>query len=63
MVAGGVAPRYVRLRPHPTLSSVLDGRNEQELPDKATSLIERTTVEILNLRPRMSYGLGSPTRE
>lgn len=63
MVAGGAVPRYVRLRPHPTLSSVLDGRIEQGLPDKATGLIERMTVEILNLRPTMSYGLESPTGE
>jgi hypothetical protein len=58
MVAGGVAPRYVRLRPRPSLSAILDGKNEQELPDKAHDLITKTTVEILNLRPTMSYGLA-----
>jgi hypothetical protein len=63
MVAGGAAPRYVRLRPRPDLSAVLDGRSEQALPDTVDHLIARTTVELLTLRPTMSYGLASPTRE
>jgi len=63
MVAGGAAPRYVRLRPRPSLSAVLDGRSEQALPDGINPLIARTTVEILTLRPTMSLGLGSPPRE
>jgi hypothetical protein len=62
MVAGGAAPRYVRLRPRPSLSAILDGRSEQALPDKVNDLIAKTTVEILTLRPTMSYGL-SPARE
>ncbi len=60
MVAGGTVPRYVRLRPRPSLSAILEGMSEQALPDKAHALIARTTVEILNLRPTMSYGLASP---
>jgi hypothetical protein len=60
MVAGGAAPRYVRLRPRPSLAAVLDGRSEQALPDAVNSLIARTTVEILTLRRTMSLGLGSP---
>lgn len=63
MVAGGAAPRYVRLRPRPSLAAILDGRREQALPDGVTRLIARTTVEILTLRPTMSLGLGSPARE
>lgn len=59
MVAGGAAPRYVRLRPRPTLSAIVDGKNQQALPDGVNSLIAKTTVEILNLRPTMSLGLGS----
>jgi hypothetical protein len=62
MVAGGTAPRYVRLRPRPSLSAILDGRSERALPDKVNDLIAKTTFEILNLRPTMSYGL-SPARE
>lgn len=61
MVAGGSAPRYVRLRPRTSLAAVLDGRSEQALPDEVNHLIARTTVEILNLRPTMCYGL-SPAR-
>jgi hypothetical protein len=61
MVAGGTIPRYVRLRPRPSLSAILEGRSEQALPDKVDALVAKTTVEILNLRPTMSYGL-SPAR-
>jgi len=57
MVAGGTAPRFVRLRPRPNLSAILDGRSEQALPDKVNDSIAKTTIEILNLRPTMSYGL------
>jgi hypothetical protein len=62
MVAGGAAPRYVRLRPRPSLSALLEGRSEQALPDQAGGLVAKATVEILILRPTMSYGL-SPARE
>ena len=62
MVAGGPAPRYVRLCPRANLSSILDRRSEQPLPDGTNDLIERTIVEILTLRPAMSHGL-SPVRQ
>ena len=57
MLAGGTAPRYVRLRPLPNLSALLDGKSEQALPEKVNNLITRMTIEILNLRPAMCYGL------
>jgi hypothetical protein len=57
MIAGGAAPRYVRLRPRPNLSTLLERKNEQALPDQVQSSIAKTTIEILNLRPTMSYGL------
>jgi hypothetical protein len=62
MVAGGTAPRYVRLRPQPNLAAILESTNEQALPDTVSGLIAKTSVEILNLRPTMSYGI-SPVRE
>ena len=62
MVAGGAAPRYVRLHPQPTLAAILEARNEQALPDSVSASITRMTVEILSLRPAMSYGLGTPAR-
>jgi hypothetical protein len=62
MVAGGSAPRYVRLRPRPNLAAVIDGRSEQPLPRKVNALIAKTTIEILNLRPTMSLGIGPPAR-
>jgi len=60
MVAGGAAPRYVRLRPRPSLSTVLDGRSEPALSDAVNRLIVRTSVEILTLRRTLSLGLASP---
>jgi hypothetical protein len=63
MLAGGAAPRYVRLRARPSLSAVLDGKSDQALPDAVNRCIARTTVEILTLRPTMSLGLRSPARE
>jgi hypothetical protein len=58
MVAGGTVPRYVRLRPRPSLSAILDGRSEQTLPDRSNDLVAKMTVEILNLRPTMCYGVA-----
>lgn len=58
MVAGGAAPRYVRLRPRASLAVLLDGRAEAALPDSVRTSIARATVEILTLRPTMSYGLA-----
>jgi hypothetical protein len=63
MVAGGGAPCYVRMRPRPSLSAILEGASAQALPDGIAPLIAKTTVEILTLRPTMSYGLGSPARD
>ena len=57
MVAGGTTPRYVRLRPRPSLSALLDERSGPALPDKAHEMVAKTTIEILNLRPTMCYGL------
>jgi hypothetical protein len=62
MVAGGAVPRYVRLRPRPSLTAVLEGADEQVLPEGVDHLIEKMTVEILTLRPTMSYGLASMAR-
>jgi len=53
MIAGGPVPRYLRLRPRANLSAILAGQNEQALPDK----VAKITIEILTLRPTMSYGL------
>jgi hypothetical protein len=62
MVAGGPAPRYVRLRPLSSLAAILDRRSEQALPGIASDSIAKMTIEILTLRPTMSYGL-SPARQ
>lgn len=59
LVAGGTAPRYVRLRARTSLAALLDGGSDP-FPDGAIRLITKTTVEILTLRPTMSLGLRSP---
>ena len=56
MIAGGSTPRYVRLRPRPNLSAILDDRSS--LPDKVNAFITHRTIEILNFRPAMSYGVA-----
>jgi hypothetical protein len=61
MVAGGASPRYVRLRPRPNLTAILDGRSEQSLPEEVDKLVAKTTIEILSLRPAMSYNLTPAT--
>jgi hypothetical protein len=57
MLGGGSVPRYVRLRPRSSLAAILESNAEQSLPDKANPLIAKTTIEILNLRPTLSYGV------
>jgi len=56
-IAGGAVPRYVCLRPRPSLSAILDEKTDHPLPDTTNALLAKTTVEILTLRPTMSYGL------
>jgi len=63
MIAGGEAPRYVRLRPRANLAAVLESQREQALPDAVRALVAKTFVEILNLRPTMSYNLPSPANQ
>jgi len=53
MIAGGITPRYVRLRPRADLAALLDERSDQALPDRVSGLISKMTVETLNLRPNM----------
>jgi len=53
LVVGGHAPCYVRLRPRASLAAILDERADQALPDKASALIFKMTVETLNLLPNM----------
>jgi len=60
MAAGGAAPRYVRLRSRPSLSTILEANSEQALPDEVNRFVAKITVEILNLRPAMCYGLVPP---
>ena len=57
MVVGGAAPRYLRLRPRQSLAAILESGTEPALPETVNGLIAKTTVEILNLRPTMSYGI------
>jgi hypothetical protein len=58
MLAGGATPRYVRLRPRGSLSALLEENAEPAFPTKVAELVSKTTVEILNLRPAMCYGVA-----
>jgi len=57
MIAGGHSPRYVRLRPRANLAAILDAPSEAAPSDEISKLVAKATVEILNLRPNLSYGL------
>lgn len=57
IVAGGPAPRYVRLRPLPDLAALLEAKEAQQLPDAAHRVVAKRTIEILALRPALSYGI------
>lgn len=57
MIAGGTAPRYVRLRPRSSLAAILDSASEQALPKTIDGMIAKITIDVLNLRPTMSHGL------
>jgi hypothetical protein len=56
ILSGGSVPRYVRLRPRPTLAAIIEPSAERALPEKVTAMLAKTTIEILNLRATMSYG-------
>jgi hypothetical protein len=58
LVAGGPLPRYVRLRPRASLAAVLEGAGEPVLPEGARPLVAKVLVEVLTLRPAMSYGVA-----
>jgi hypothetical protein len=58
LVAGGRVPRYVRLSPRPSLSAILEGAGGPALPEGVDHLVAKMTVEILNLRPTMCYGIA-----
>lgn len=62
MVAGGTTPRFVRLRPRQSLSEIIDGKNEQGFDDQINKMIEKIMIEILNLKPTMSYSLPTPAQ-
>ncbi len=57
LVAGASVPRYLRIRSRQSLAVILDEIGEQALPDSVNALIVKTTIEIGNLRPTMSYNL------
>lgn len=56
-VAGGAVPRYVRLRPRPSLAAILEDTAAQALPPAASAVVAKATIEVLTLRPTLSYGV------
>ena len=61
MIAGGTALRYVRLRSQPSYTSLVSAARDQALPDEVLGLVTKQPIEILTLRPTMSYRL-TPAR-
>jgi hypothetical protein len=61
LVLGGDVPRYIRLRPRADLAAILDERTKQALPEGATALTRKVTVETLNLRPTMLVNVAPAT--
>ena len=59
MIAGGSKPRYVRLRPRGGIANLIEASTEAgaDLSDAAARLAARLTVEIITLRPTLSYNL------
>jgi hypothetical protein len=57
LVAGGMSPRFIRLRPFSNLAALIESQSQPAFPAAAHELVARSTLEILNLRPTMSYGL------
>jgi hypothetical protein len=62
LVAGGQMPRYIRLRPRPSVAAILEGTPDATLPDRLLPLVARTTAEILDLRLDAAYGLAPDQR-
>jgi hypothetical protein len=63
LIAGGTAPRYVRLRPRHSLAEILTTAAEQPLSNAVSRFVARVTVEVLTLRPAMSYELNAAPRD
>lgn len=57
VLAGGQSPRYLRLRPRRNVTALLEAMGEPILPDTVDESVAKVTVEIMNLRPAMCYGV------
>jgi len=57
LVAGADLHRYVCLRGEPNLSGILNNTIDEIVPHDVIKLATKVTVEILALRPQMSYGV------
>lgn len=61
-IAGGTAPTYVRLRPSPDLSTLVEKRDPSQDWEASASSVENLTVEILALRPTLCSGAAAAGR-
>jgi len=57
LVTGGEVPKYLRLRPRPRVSAVVNGADDQVL-DQANAMITRVTVELLVSDPALTIDVG-----
>jgi hypothetical protein len=61
LVTGGQVPRYLRLRPRPRLSAVVEGADNQLLA-QASSMITRVRVELLVSDPSLTIDVAGAGR-
>ena len=62
LLTGGQVPKYLRLRPRPTLSAATAGADDQALA-QANSLITRVTVELLTSQPSLTIDVRRAGRK
>jgi hypothetical protein len=57
LVTGGELPKYLRLRPRPRMSAMLEGADDLVL-SQANGMITRATVELLVSDPGLTIDIG-----
>jgi hypothetical protein len=61
LVAGGQVPRYLRIRPRPSVSAVTEGADDQVLA-QASAMLTRVSVELLLSQPSLTIDVGGAGR-
>jgi len=61
LVTGGQLPKYLRLRPRPRFSAVLEGADDQVLA-QANPMITSVRVELIVSQPSLTIDVGGAGR-